>query len=252
MTIIKDFVTILFYLITGLLAVLSYINARKTLFSPIKTEVFKAQLKEFDLITDKFRNIGSYNICKFFDEEKILYNNSCILIIDYIKIKFGKNISLADFSQEDLYGAVVSSDDLKGRIQKINLTDTENSNNTVFKEEDSLGKLSVCEIYITKDFYEQIESIKRLGKSPVLPEKIFEQIKSLINAEYDNLYKMMEVLSDFKNKLPEIINKEEEISNINFMGLWNSYNDKKFDVYRKVETINESIKKYLKVENIVK
>ena len=42
---LKDFFNIVFFLTVSIVAVLSYLQARKTLFSPIKTEIFKLQIE---------------------------------------------------------------------------------------------------------------------------------------------------------------------------------------------------------------
>ncbi len=43
--IVKDIVNILFFLTVGTIGILSYLQAKKTIFTPLKTEIFKYQLK---------------------------------------------------------------------------------------------------------------------------------------------------------------------------------------------------------------
>jgi hypothetical protein len=45
----KDFINICFWVLTGFLAIITYINAKKTLFNPIRSEMVKYQMK---IITD--------------------------------------------------------------------------------------------------------------------------------------------------------------------------------------------------------
>jgi hypothetical protein len=49
----------------SVIAVLSYLQARKTLFSPIKTEIFKIQMEEFKLVLAFFNKRS----LAYFDEE---------------------------------------------------------------------------------------------------------------------------------------------------------------------------------------
>ncbi|WP_414831737.1 hypothetical protein [Afifella sp. YEN Y35] len=51
--IVKDFVQIIFWCVAGVLAVLSYRQARKSIFQPAKNEVFKIQIKEIQDIMKK-------------------------------------------------------------------------------------------------------------------------------------------------------------------------------------------------------
>ena len=53
----KDIVNILFFVTIGILGILSYLQARKTLFTPIKTETFKLQLKTFEELLLYFENL---------------------------------------------------------------------------------------------------------------------------------------------------------------------------------------------------
>jgi hypothetical protein len=43
--IVKDIVNILFFLTVGTIGILSYLQAKKTIFTPLKTEIIKYQLK---------------------------------------------------------------------------------------------------------------------------------------------------------------------------------------------------------------
>ncbi|MFQ2043355.1 hypothetical protein [Aeromonas sp. s11] len=53
-TIAKDIVNIMFFVAMAFLALLSYLQARKTIFQPIKTEIFKYQLKAFEEVIGHF------------------------------------------------------------------------------------------------------------------------------------------------------------------------------------------------------
>ena len=52
---IKNIFHTLFFIITAFIAILSYQQAKLTLFSPIKTEIFKLQIKEFEKLLLFFR-----------------------------------------------------------------------------------------------------------------------------------------------------------------------------------------------------
>ena len=47
---VKDLANIIFFIIIGAIGVLSYFQAQKTIFTPLKTETFKLQLKVFEEI----------------------------------------------------------------------------------------------------------------------------------------------------------------------------------------------------------
>ena len=62
MEVIKNFFNIIFFATMSILAILSYLQARKTLFSPIKTEIFKLQVKELQEVINIFNNHNNENI----------------------------------------------------------------------------------------------------------------------------------------------------------------------------------------------
>jgi hypothetical protein len=49
---LKDALQCLFFIVTGVLVVITYLGTRKTLLQPIRTEVFKEQLKVFSRILE--------------------------------------------------------------------------------------------------------------------------------------------------------------------------------------------------------
>ena len=48
-TTIKDFFQIIFFCVVITVTILSYLQAKKSLFTPIKSETFKMQIKAFDI-----------------------------------------------------------------------------------------------------------------------------------------------------------------------------------------------------------
>ena len=80
----KNIVNIGFFLVVSTIGILSYIQARKTLFSPIKTEIFKLQIEEFKKILEAF----NYKNQRQFDEEtgiqEVFNINACKMHLKYI------------------------------------------------------------------------------------------------------------------------------------------------------------------------
>lgn len=247
---IKDLVNIIFFIVTGLLAFFSYLNARKTLFSPIKTEVFKLQIKEFEIILDKFRKYDEKIIMKKFDEEKILFINACSIITGFFNYKFKKDIVMRGFDRNESYGFIISSKNIDQYVEEVKLIrsdkDENNEPNKEKWEDRDLGILS-----FTKKFERSHENIIKLSNTPILPEKISHAIKEVVKTEDRNLSIMMEVLSDFSKDLPNLIKQENDIQRIDFKGLYNIYNGKRTRVSPYIDTVKSEIKNYLKVEKII-
>ena len=56
----------LFYILTGVIALLTYLSARKTILQPVKTEVFKRQVEVFSSIMELFNGKSEIEIRRAF------------------------------------------------------------------------------------------------------------------------------------------------------------------------------------------
>jgi hypothetical protein len=84
--------TIIFYIVTIIIGILTYKQAKKTIFSPIKTEVFKLQTDVFHKILSFFDEV-EYK--ERFDFDKIVNMNIKLTIDNYLinlsEFKIDKN-----------------------------------------------------------------------------------------------------------------------------------------------------------------
>lgn len=72
----------------GVIAILSYLQARKTLFSPIKTEIFKVQIEEFKSVLAFFNKRSSTDFDNDFDFHKIMEVNALRMQHSYVQLFF--------------------------------------------------------------------------------------------------------------------------------------------------------------------
>lgn len=87
-SIVRDIFQILFFVIVGLVTLLTYLKAKRTLFQPIKTEVFKEQIKVFSDILSFFRGKKEIDLSNEFNFDKLLEVNCISLIDDYASFHF--------------------------------------------------------------------------------------------------------------------------------------------------------------------
>lgn len=64
---VKDIANIVFFVTMSVIALLSYLQARKTIFSPIKTEIFKLQIETFNKVISFFNRTGQSSFDELFD-----------------------------------------------------------------------------------------------------------------------------------------------------------------------------------------
>jgi hypothetical protein len=71
-SLIKDGINIIVLVIGCVIAILTFIQAKKSIFTPIKTETFRMQLKSFGELLDYFKDDGLSNFDGKFDIEEIV------------------------------------------------------------------------------------------------------------------------------------------------------------------------------------
>lgn len=82
----------LFYVLTGTVALLTYLGARKTILQPIKTEIFRNQVEVFTSIMKLFNGKSEYEIRQAFGFKEMLRANILSLLDDYAQVFFDINI----------------------------------------------------------------------------------------------------------------------------------------------------------------
>jgi hypothetical protein len=92
----QGIIQIAFFVTTGLLAVLSYLRAKKTLFQPLRTEVFKEQLKLLTKILVQFEGKGEGALQDDFGINEIIKINTTVLLQAYASVVFGKRFQAAE------------------------------------------------------------------------------------------------------------------------------------------------------------
>lgn len=76
----------LFYVLTGTVALLTYLGARKTILQPIKTEIFRNQVEVFTSIMKLFNGKSEYEIRQAFGFKEMLRANILSLLDDYAQV----------------------------------------------------------------------------------------------------------------------------------------------------------------------
>ena len=119
----KDIFNIVFFLSLSIVAILSYIQARKTLFSPIRTEIFKLQIELFQEVLSGFNKHSSTDFDDEFGFQEILEINALEMQHAYIKTFFSEKVKPNDELLERLrkatYGMIIREEDSEKYIEVI-------------------------------------------------------------------------------------------------------------------------------------
>lgn len=249
-----DFVQICFLILTSILAVKTYLNAKKTLFSPIRSEMVKYQTKVItdfiDNYTSKGYNLDSssdyWNLIKinidtdylvdiYKDEysfENHNFDNNDIEILNYCK----KNIAgLFEITKEknvlNISSTMVGNYDITMQYLKTKLIKDKELNNK---------DLSLQRFYFTNKFYSLYSDLGNLETNPFVPTKIKSEIiitKSNILRNIQNLYSILSVYTS-----------NEKTTTYHEILL--EFNQNKIDSEKDMERLRTTISKYFKVDGV--
>lgn len=258
---IKDFFQVLFFCVVIIITILSYLQAKKTLFTPIKTETFKMQIKAFEDILMFFQNKSETDFTSQFDFDNILTMNSRFLILDYIRTFFVKEIEIdknkfAELSKNCAGGVALESFVKKHFVKPEYFEKAEEKK----KEEIANPALILKEweqyefgyIRYTKKFKDETVKLKYLSASPLIPQLLKEKINAFDKKINCNLLNIGKVLTSIAKEMPTKFTNPKSLDMFNNIGLWNIYNHEMEKVESDAKEILTYIRQYLQIDELIK
>jgi len=258
---IKNIFNILFFIAVASVGILSYLQARKTLFSPIRTEIFKLQLKNFEELLAFFQNKNEYELMKELDLDKILRLNSIQMADSYAKKFFSEEITIDEEikkkNRSQLIGAVVPAEQMQKNFKKIDVSNRrpETKQETITNPAIILSSWHKYEHSITgytQKYEEQTKEVLRLSASPLLPKKLRELLGKFNNIAHKNLIQIGETISKSAKQMPEHFPTAAAMSEFDTNWIWNDFSDIREPLEPVAKEILSYMESYLNIENLMK
>lgn len=256
---LKTISNIIFFVTMSVIAVLSYFQARKTLFSPIKTEVFKLQIQGFQEVLAFFNKHSSDDFVREFGFDEILNINSLKMQHSYAHLFFKDKVKPSEEILERLrsesYGAIVSEEYLQEITPGSELIEKPKSEEG---DLDSALKLARWNDYklggvtFTRQYHTKMEELTKLAASPLLPKELTDLLYDFINIIHGNLLCIGEVITESAREMPLKYSTTDSIIKFRPDWIWNRFNRKKKNTNEVTETILRFVKEYLKINELMK
>jgi len=257
---VKDVVNILFFVVIAALGVLSYLQARKTLFAPIRTETFKYQLKLFEEVLLFFQVDYESDTGMQFDFLRILNLNAQLLLEQYAKWFFGDEVKFDEAKREarrkELVGAIVKANHVVNITEPLLLYKKQKQAELTERPTNPAVLLAQWQKYeypgvqYTAKFSEQTEKLRLLRASPLMPKGLRELIQQFEKTVHQNLTAIGDILTEIAKELPAKYPTAQAISKTDFIWIWNRYNTKREDLDKLKEDILRYVGEYLRVDAI--
>lgn len=256
----KDIANIIFFITMSILGILSYRQAKKTVFSPIKTETFKYQLQAFEKVIEHFQDKSEIDLMKDIDMDTIIDINAFELLHDYIDTFMKDDIVLDEkFFEEKKklsVGGIMSAEFAEEFLQEIG-PDTEFSTK---EEEETLNdpalKLAQWNakkyglVHYTQAYFEASRKIEKFQNSPLLPKELKKLLKDYSSLVHETLSAIGLALEEIGPKMPTAFPTKEKVKNFHPSWLSNIHNDKRPKLEPKANEILEYINQYLGIDNL--
>jgi len=257
----KDAFNILFFAITSVLAILTYLQAKRTIFTPFRTEAFKLQLKSFEDVLVFFEKHSTTSIDDEFDFKKIVNYNAIKMIDEYMLHFFGNEIDKEAIKkkrepmQEEIAGAVVTENYMAKFFELPTHTKTESRNpDHPTNPAIILAKWQEYEhgmIEFTKRYEETSEKLRRFKVSPLLPHELKEKINQFEDIVEKNLTTIGKTLTKVAKDLPAKYPSSSFIKKVELSWIWNLYNDEHVRLSEKQNEILQFVSEYLQIDKLL-
>lgn len=256
----RDFFQITFFIVMITITILSYLHAKKSLFTPIKTEIFKMQIKSFEEILAFFQSQTETDFTQKFDFDFMVSANFKIMFTDYINTFFKDEININYDSLNEIYkkfagGMVTISYANKNfhspaYYEKIKPKKVQNITNPAL----ILEKWRTYEygnIHFSKVYSCEIDKLTKLIASPLVPHQLKLKMINFESKVRDNLTFIGKLLTKLSQELPTQFPSAKSINNLEMNGIWNKFNKGKKDLEPDAKDILNYIRHYLKIETLI-
>lgn len=254
LTVTRDVVQIAFWLLAGTVAILTYRQARRTVLQPIRTEVFKEQLKIMSETMSLFIGKNELALRDDFDFKALFNANACFLLDSYVASIFGEQFDpdKRPYNPLDCPMKILSMDALvKSSKAQTNLS---NSAIDVHYSQVWIGdwkSYRTINLYLNKQCCEMNQSITRILENPLLPLKLAELLSEYLNLVAKNQFVLMEILDDAAKDLPARFPSLQAIDPLLWSrGLWGGYMEKFIHFKPPADEIVKFVRCYFEADNL--
>jgi len=242
----KNFTQTIFFITTATVALLSYFQAKKGLFNPLRTEIFKAQLEQIKSFEPLFETINSKSdIEEHYGLENILAGNTVKLIKEYFDnsnrilsidehtfiqaFKLTRNRRVSNkFSMLEYYEPQPSKPWLEEEVHNVHITDNFENIQIKLKE---LSSSSLVTSELKKVFLD-----------------LYQEGENLISVISKELHKTKPLIKDYIENLDQ----GDQGDQIDQSIITSKINLGEIGLYCKYKKASTEIEDYLQINNLLK
>lgn len=255
LTLSKDIFQIAFFVTIGILSVLTYFKARKTLLQPIRTEIFKQQLREFTDILSLFGGKGETELREDFAFEKAFRANTCYLIDQYASLFFDLEIDgeKRPYRTEECPRGIIEREGL----ELLDGYFADNGGKEQREKADPRTKAAIWSeyrfkgIFIPRESAEMEDRLRRIIGSPLIPADCASLLKDYMSTVHRNLTILGDLLTECARELPVKYPTIESLKQAAPYWIHRTYMQRFEHLDKKANEITEYLRGYFSVEKLM-
>ena len=252
----KNISDIFFSLTGALIALLAYLSARKTILSPLKTEVLKKQLNAIENVLE-YISIDGLPTGSL--DEKIDVHGLWKTGLDYLGHSY---LSACLHETQRPNGELEELlKSYQSRIERKSfcVRKTENVGDTLLSPLTirQWRQLPLYGVFLTQKYERYDNAHFSVCYSPWLPQEITQHVESYVQSVSDITGEILDLLNKVKKEKFDKASKEEILrllkqDEFNLL-YWEYYNEISLnELFERAERINSAIRKYLKINKLMK
>jgi hypothetical protein len=245
----------IFFIIVGVITAKTYARAKRTIFQPIRTEIFKTQLQELSSVLRLFVGQGEVELRRRFGFHKLLSVNIVLLYDCYARLFFDMEFERDErpYNSRDCPISIVSEEFLKKDdlhiVPKKDASEPEKPDPRVraaLWQDHKHG-----EIAIPREHSEMQDELKRILESPILPKGCAELLEDFQRTVEQNTFLVGQILTECAAEMPEKYPTVEALQRASFSWIRNKYNEAFEHLKPKADEVVQFVRGYWLIDQLL-
>lgn len=211
---VSQAVQIVFWVVAGTIAVLTYRQAKGTVFQPLRVEVFKQQLAVLTRVSEDFVSRDESALRQYFDLENCVSFNAGLMFERFLEDVHGlkRKTPLIEEFREDFPGGVVSLESMESNFELVKApidtslqpttaeSDTKDAKKTVWRRPD-WDHYKHDLIAVSRGYTNAYEHVLALVRDPLVPRELAQLLQELADAASANLHAIEPAMAEAAQKV---------------------------------------------------
>ncbi|MFJ4328281.1 hypothetical protein ACIP3A_34955 [Streptomyces tricolor] len=184
---------------------MTYINAKRTVFQPLRTEVFKKQIESLTEVLKLFVGKDELSLREDFDFELLRHANITKMYDAYVMHAFNRErpYEVREYRSELCPTAIISLDHLRGNFRLVDDDKPPSSGSVDTAHIKRRGwKYEAAETSLPATYEEMEARIRRALEDPLLPSSIANALEEYLDLARENALMISEIIGSMSDQMP--------------------------------------------------